>query len=272
MSDNRDRMIRKRHAMIAAERIDRIAKSLENNDFLSVAGACALLDASPATVRRDFAELVAQGRAERHHGGVSRLRRDALAMLPFAAREMQHATEKSVIARAATALLAPGDAVFVDGGTSTLHLASHLGAMPVRVITNSLRLAAAIGAASYANPIEVLCSGGYLLARGGLLIGPQARAGIEAYHARWAFLSAGGIGPDGVYNTDELVQDIERAMIACADRVVVLADHSKLGARALCRVCGIERVHMVVTDRHPEGAAVVERLRESGVQVTTVEV
>lgn len=253
--------------MIAAERLDRIAKILADRDFLPVAEACTLLDASPATVRRDFAELVAQGRAERHRGGVARPRRDALAMVPFAAREMEQPAAKSAIARAAAARLASGDAVFVDGGTSTLHLASHLGAVPVRVITNSLRLAAAIGASSYASPVEVQCTGGYLLARGGLLIGPQARAGVEAYRARWAFLSAGGIGPDGVFNTDELVQDVERAMIAHAERVAVLADHTKIGARALCRVCELARVHVLFTDAHPASADAIARIRDTGVEV-----
>lgn len=256
--------------MIPAERLDRLCKALEGNDFLSVAAAGSLLDASPATVRRDFTELVAQGRAERLRGGIARPRRDALAMAPFAAREMQLAAEKSAIARAAAARLSGGDAVLVDGGTSTLHLANHLGAVPVRVITNSLRLAAAIGAGRYDSPIEVLCTGGYLLARGGMLIGPQARAGVEAYHARWAFLSAGGVGPDGVFNTDELVQDVERAMIAHADRIAVLADHTKIGARALCRVCAIERIHLVITDRHPDSAERVAALRATGVEVDEV--
>lgn len=253
--------------MLAAERHDRLVKALEDKDFLAVEAACALVDASAATIRRDFAELVAQGRVERLHGGIARPRRDALAMLPFATREMQQAAAKSAIAKAAAARLKAGDVVFVDGGTSTLHLAAHLGAVPVRVITNSLRLAAAIGAARYDSPVEVHCTGGYLLARGGMLIGPQARAGVAAYHATWAFLSAGGVGPDGVFNTDELVQDVERAMIACADRVAVLADHTKVGARALCHVCELRAIQVLFTDAHPDSAAGVERIREAGVEV-----
>lgn len=252
--------------MLAAERHDRLVNLLRDKEFLGIDEACAAVGASPATIRRDFGELVAQGRVERLRGGVTRPRRDALAMVPFAAREMQRAAEKSAIARVAASLLAPGDAVFVDGGTSTLHLASHLGAVPVRVITNSLRLAAAIGATTYASPVEVHCTGGYLLTRGGLLIGPQARAGIAAYHARWAFLSVGGVGPDGVFNTDELVQDVEREMIAHADRVVVLADHSKIGARSLCRVCDLARVHELITDAAAPEAALRE-IRSAGVTV-----
>ena len=252
--------------MISAERFDRIVRALETTDFLTVAAACTLLDASPATVRRDFSELVALGRVERHRGGVSRRQRDALAMVPFAAREMQCAAEKSAIAKVAVSLLKAGDAIFVDGGTSTLHLANHLGSVPVRVITNSLRLAAVIGESTYTQPIEVHSTGGYLLPRSGLFIGPQARAGIATYHARWAFLSVGGIGPDGVFNTDELIQDIEREMIAHADRVVVLADHTKIGARSLCRVCDLDQVDMLITDGAASADALVP-IRHAGVEV-----
>lgn len=252
--------------MIPAERLRRIAAHLESHDVLAVDEACRLLGASPATIRRDFAELVAAGRAERHHGGVGRLRRDALAMVPLAARAVQHPAEKQAIAACAAGLLDSGQAVFVDGGTSTLQLADHLGAVPLRIITNSLRLAAALGAATYAAPIEVHLTGGYLLSRGGLLIGPQARQGIVAYHADWAFLSVGGIGEDGVFNTDELVQDLEREMIAHADRVAVLADRSKLGRRSLCRVCGLDAIDVLITDTGADQGQVAA-IRRAGVQV-----
>lgn len=258
--------------MIAAERHQLLLKALQSREFLSSDEICRVADVSIATARRDCAELVASGLVERHRGGIGRLRRDGLAMAPFAVREMRQAAEKSAIAAAAAARLGAGDAVFVDGGTSTLHLAMHLGAAPVRVITNSLRLAAAISGGTYANPIEVLVTGGYLLARGGMLIGPQARSGVEAYRARWAFLSAGGVGPEGVFNTDELVQDVERSMIAGAERVAVLADHTKIGARALCRVCDLARIHLLITDRHSASAAVVQRIRDSGVEVVEAEV
>jgi DeoR/GlpR family transcriptional regulator of sugar metabolism len=253
----------------AAERLSEMGNWLQAQEFLSVTEACKRADASPATIRRDFAQLVAQGVAERHRGGVRRSRRDALSMVPFAVREMRMAAEKSAIAAAAAKLIEPGDVVFVDGGTSTLHLAEHLGRVPVRVITNSLRLAVALGERSYEQPVEMHISGGYLLPRSGLLVGPQAREGIARYHARWAFLSVGGIGTDGVWNTDELVAEIEQGMIANADRVVVLADRSKLGARSLLHVAALSKVHLLITDG--DGPA-VEELRAAGCDVRTVAV
>jgi DeoR family fructose operon transcriptional repressor len=250
----------------AAERHAVLTQWLQQQEFLSVAEACRRAEASPATIRRDFAQLVARGVAERHRGGVRRPQRDALAMVPFAVREMRQAAEKSAIARAAAALLAPGDAVFIDGGTSTLHLAAHLGAVPVRIITNSLRLAVAVGERPTDQPVEVHLSGGYLLPRSGLLVGPQARATIAGYHARWAFLSVGGVHAGGIDNTDGLVVDLEQAMIASCERAVVLADHTKLGARSLCHVAPLARIALVITDAGADPAALAA-IRAAGVEV-----
>ena len=250
----------------AAERVAEMSKWLQEQEFLSVTDACKRCDASPATIRRDFIQLVAQGVAERHRGGVRRQRRDALAMVPFAVREMRNAIEKSAIARAAVGLLRAGDAVFVDGGTSTLHLASHLGRVPVRIITNSLRLAVALGEQRYDEPPEVHLSGGWLLPRSGLLIGPQARATITQYHATWAFLSVGGISPAGVYNTDAMISDIEQAMIAGAERVAVLADHTKIGVRSLCQVAPLKKVDVLITDAGADSTA-LDSIRSEGVDV-----
>ena len=239
---------------------------LQEHEFLNVADACRMFDASPATVRRDFLQLVAQGSGERHRGGVRRPHRDALAMVPFAVREMRMAAEKSLIAAAACARLRAGDVVFVDGGTSTLHLAAHVGRVPVRLITNSVRLGVAVGERTYDHPVEVHLSGGYLLPRSGLLIGPPAREGIARYHAHWAFLSVGGVHVDGIDNTDEMVTDVEHAMIANAERVVVLADHTKLGVRSLCHVAPLSRIALVITDAGADPVQLA-RLREAGVEV-----
>ena len=119
--------------------------------------------------------------------------------------------------------------------------------------------------------VEVFLTGGYIYPQSGLLIGPQAVAAIGRYHANWAFLSVGGICSSGIYNTNEFVAENELAMIEKAERVAVLADHRKIGSPSMCRVCGLDRVHLLITDRHPSTVFALKQLEGEGIKVVTVD-
>ena len=114
-------------------------------------------------------------------------------------------------------------------------------------------------------------TGGYLYPQSGLLIGPQAVAGISRYHANWALLSTAGISPEGSFNTNEFIAESERMMIDRADRVAVLADHTKVGGRSMCHVCGLDKIDVLITDRHPSSVFALKKLEAEGVKVVTVE-
>lgn len=259
--------------MIQRERRQRVLDYLLDRDVLTVEEACTLLNASPATVRRDFRALAKMGLAERTRGGVGRVQTVLGGMLPFVAREVQQSREKDAIACEAARLLRPGDVVMIDGGTSTFHLAKYLPDCPLRIITNSLRMAAALGDKRHADAdVEVFLTGGYVYPQSGLLVGPQAVNTLAQYHADWAFLSVGGICEDGIFNTNELVVESERMMIRNADRTVVLADHTKIGRRSMCRLAELSLLFRLITDSYPETDATIQRLREMGLDIVSVEV
>jgi len=253
------------------ERHERILKHLSLNGFLSVTDGIALLDASPATLRRDFNALAAAGVAERTHGGLRGLGTPTASIPAFEEREIQHSDAKAALAARAAALLSPGDTVIVDGGTTTVHLARSFPSIPLRVITNSLRFVAVLSERGpERSKIDVLVAGGYLSPSSWLLVGPQANANLARYHARWLFLSAAGVDADGVYNTDEFVVESERIMIANADRIVLMADHSKLGVRGMCRLCPVENLHLLITDDDPSTDHIRRDIAARGVQVETI--
>ena len=171
----------------------------------------------------------------------------------------------------AAALLGPGDTVTVDGGTTTSMLASFIPDFPLRVITNSVRLVTALEALHRDHPLlEIYVTGGLLYPHSGILLGPGAQASVSQYHAQWAFLSAGGITDSHVFNTNELVVGTERAMIDGAEKVVVLADHSKIGKHSLCAVVSVENIDILITDEHPENDEALRRIEDLGVQVIKV--
>ncbi|QDV68904.1 Glycerol-3-phosphate regulon repressor [Rosistilla carotiformis] len=247
-------------------RHEEIMKVLAETGTLSVEEAVARFGASVATVRRDFGEMADANLVRRVRGGVQVLHNDQT--MPIAIREVRQRNAKLAIAREAVTMLAPGNVVFVDGGTTTLQMGNCLPAIPLRLITNSLRLAAAIESHSSSRAMhELFLTGGFLFPGTGLLVGPSAQASIAQYHAQWTLLSVSGINLSGLYNDNEHVVESERLMIAHADRVIVLADHTKIGKHSMCHIAGLNEIDVIVTNRHPDTAEALEAFENAGVEV-----
>lgn len=249
------------------ERLKRILAALDNGEELTVDQACRRFKASPATIRRDFQRLHAEGRVDKTWGGVKARGRSFNLMPPYPVRETrQTASKKSIAARAAT-LVRDGDVVFIDGGTTTAHLAPLLAPLRIRVITNSLVIAHDMDRQQRNGPgAEVYLTGGMLFPQSELLVGPQARQTLQQYHAQWVFLSCGGLDHRGASNHEERIVDIEQTMIAQAERVAILADRSKCGIRSMVHLCAWEDVDAWITDA-PENHPCVEAARKCGVSV-----
>lgn len=223
---------------------------------LSVDEACRKLAVSPATARRDFATVVAEGLALKAWGGLRRLPPSAPAttdMIPSGIRQGMNQEEKDRIAKAAAAHIEDGDVVLIDGGTTTLCLAPHLADRRVRILTNSILMAHRIDQLRTSpQGAEVFLTGGFLYPSSGLLVGPEAVRSIENYHADKVFLSVGGLDSQGATNTNQLVVESERAMLRQADKIFVLADSSKWQRREMVRAFAWREVGVLVTEAPPQ--------------------
>jgi len=241
--------------MISKKRDRQILELLDVHRELSVGEACREFSISPATARRAFARIAAEGSAEKIWGGLSR--RSELHdsdMVPSRLRETLNAEAKERIAREAATLVKDRDVVAIDGGTTTLRLAPYLANRAVRIVTNSILIAHRIEQLrSDANGAEVFLTGGFVYPGSGLLVGPQAVANLRQYHSQWAFLSVGGLDPEGATNTNQLVVESERAIIENAENVVILADSSKWGRRDMIRQCTWNEIGRIITDCGPVG-------------------
>jgi DeoR/GlpR family transcriptional regulator of sugar metabolism len=256
--------------MLQKQRQDKILECLAGGNYLSVEDAVRVFKSSPATIRRDFLELAESGQVLKVRGGVSS--RKAQTVLPFSDRESSCFSEKEAIAKSAVSMICAGDVVFIDGGTTTFHMASVLPDMNIRIITNSLRLASALEERSLNARWEIYLTGGFLYTRSGILLGPNAQGSLAQYHANLAFLSVSGIDGDGVYNNSELVVDAERVMISNSDRTVIMADHTKIGKHGLAKVCELDKICGIITDRNVSSNKSLNLIRKKGVGITLVDV
>jgi DeoR/GlpR family transcriptional regulator of sugar metabolism len=254
------------------QRLRQIIELLAAHEELSVEQACALTQASPATVRRAFAELGQTGEVEKTWGGIRRRAAGPALLAPpaFAARVAEHAAEKRAIAQAAAALPQDGQVIMIDGGTTTYQVAEFLAGRRVRVITNSLVIAQAIDQFQGARRgAEVLLCGGMLQPESGIVAGSAAESFLKRYRADWLFLGCAGVDAERVTNYNEAVLDSEKLMIERSARLVLLADHTKLGQAAMCELCPTRKLDHLITGSHaPE--RLLEEIRERGVKVTRV--
>ena len=232
--------------MLQRIRQDKIVEYLAENTFLTVEKAVELFSSSPATIRRDFAYLAENNLVMRVHGGIKKLDSQHNA-LPYAIRENRYSSEKAALARKAVELLSPGNVIFIDGGSTTAQIGYFLPDIDLRIISNSLKLANIIEESHPLNSaLEFYMTGGFLYKKSGIFLGPKTQESLSKYHADIAFISVAGIDLNGISNTNELVVETERTMIENADKVVVIADSSKLGQSAMCKVCQLSDIDVLI--------------------------
>ncbi len=256
----------KRKTMHSLERRRHILELLKTESFLTVEQVQKLLGSSPATTRRDFADLADQMMVVRGHGGIHRID-DApvMGVVPFSRRQVTNPEAKERIAQKAAELLSPNDVVIIDGGTTTAPIARYISPL-VRIITNSLPLASALNEPlSDKNPIpEVNVTGGYLYPKSEVLLGPQTVQALKQYHANWAFLGCHGITAEAIHNSNGMVVDTQQEMINRAEKVAILADSSKFDKAAMVRLCELNAIDVIITDSKPP-KNIESALKENGV-------
>jgi len=187
----------------------------------------------------------------------------------FAAREQQNVAAKRAIAGAAAGLLRPGGTVFLDAGTTVLHLARHMriNACPAVVFTNGLVLAQEMSA----DPDrEVHLLGGRLRGANQSIVGPDAQAMLGRLWVDQLFLGVSGLDLEGRLSShDPEEAALNAAMTDRAAEIVVLADAAKLGLRAthevawLAALAAAARPVTLVTDAPPP-APLAKLLAQAG--------
>jgi DeoR family transcriptional regulator, fructose operon transcriptional repressor len=259
-------MITFENSRLAAGRLEAIRQILRQRHIVRVDELCASLGVSAATVRRDLLALDRQGRLRRVHGGAVGL--DGSLEEPlFEDKTRLAAREKERIARTALSCIKPTDSVFLDGGSTVLTLAHRLtGMTQLTVVTNSLRVAAAFAAGGP----RMIVTGGEFRRLSQTLVGPLTRPLIEQLRVDTAFIGTIGLNPrDGLTTTDPREAQTKEAVMARAERVVLLADSSKIGKVSFVRFGSLDGVDLIITDRKAPAAA-VRALRKKGVKVLAV--
>ncbi len=230
--------------MATETRRDRLRELVQARGFAALGELASSLEVSESTIRRDLELLELAGEARRTHGGVY-WTGESDTIQVFESRKDDQWPAKQAIGVAAAALIEDHDTILLDGGSTTYELARQLISRPLQVVTNSLPVAHLL---STSDSIDLVMIGGCVRGRTSVTIGPMADSMLGGINVRKAFLSVAGINEQGYFNSDMMLVESEKVMLARADQAFVVADNSKFGRASLSRLCGLQDVHGVVTD------------------------
>ncbi|MGW1895433.1 DeoR/GlpR family DNA-binding transcription regulator [Streptomyces sp. NPDC002004] len=253
MSENQNLLAEQRRALILDE--------VRRRGGVRVNELTRKLGVSDMTVRRDLDALARQGVLEKVHGGAVPVLEASTHEPGFEAKSGLELTAKEEIAKAAAALVAPGSAIALSGGTTTYALAHHLVDVPdLTVVTNSVRVADVFHSAQRSSgqrqgAATVVLTGG-VRTPSDSLVGPVADQAIAGLHFDLLFLGVHGISVEAGLSTPNLAEaETNRRLVQSARRVVVVADHTKWGTVGLSTFAALGQVDTLVTDAGlPTGA------------------
>ncbi|NED95045.1 DeoR/GlpR transcriptional regulator [Phytoactinopolyspora alkaliphila] len=234
--------------MLAEQRRSRILHEVAHRGAARVTDLAVLLDVSEMTIRRDLDVLADRDALDKVHGGATARRAPSTDEPGFAAKSVRQQAEKEAIAQAAAALVSPGAAIAISAGTTTWTFARRLSAVPnLTVVTNSIQIADVFHASPSPDTSVVLTGG--VRTPSDALVGPVAVSALRQLHVDLVFLGVHGMDPGAGFTTPNILEaETNRAMVSAAQRLVVLADHTKWRTVGLSTIAGLDQADVLVSD------------------------
>lgn len=255
------------HSHKRSDRMLAMLALLQENGQMALSQLATRLGTSEATIRRDVAVLAAQGLLDRTHGGARPVQGSK--ELPVRLRDGRNQAAKSRIASAAAQLVPEGKhAIGLSGGTTAAEVLRALQhRTDLTIITNSLSIGLE---AAEQGQSRVLIAGGVLRSNSLELVGSLAEATLRLVNVGTALVGADGVSSTGGLTThDDIEARTNHTMIERAQRVIAVADATKIGHVTLAKMADLTEIDVLVTDSNAP-ADELAHIREAGVEVVIV--
>ncbi|OPH56388.1 DeoR family transcriptional regulator [Paenibacillus ferrarius] len=212
------------------------------------------------TLRRDLEKLEFMGLLRRTFGGAILVGKD-IALQDRTGLMME---EKMRIGLQAAQLVASGDSIFLDGGSTTLQVARYLKPeLNITVVTNALNIAAEL----QGKQISTIVVGGMMLDQTSTLVGPIAAGSIAKMAFDRVFIGTTGVSvKHGFSNSNMHEAEIKQLVIEQASEVNIVMDHTKYSMRDLFSFASLDGVDRIISDRRPD-QELEEALKEASVEI-----
>lgn len=229
--------------MYQKERVDKILNILREKGYVSVKYLCDEIGYSKATLNRDLNFMEKQKMIKRSYGGVEIVENKGV-VLQFRYHKMKN--EKKKLCRAAAALIDDGDVIFIDGSSTTEFMIEYLaGKKNLTVITNNTAI---ISFLSEFESIKTICLGGEIIEAPTMLGGELCVKNAMSYKADKLFFASNSINEKGEIGGSGAYGLLINIMAENSDKVIYLADHSKINLSFKRVIMTADEVDTIITD------------------------
>lgn len=235
--------------MLAIERRNAILSKLSAEGKVVVSDLSIEFNVTEETIRRDLEKLDRDGLARKTYGGAVKNENFNID-LPFQVRKQTNVESKRAIAEKIGELIHDGDYIMLDSSTTALYVVQRiLTRKNITLITNSIEILIEL----CNKPDWMIISTGGVLKEGGLsLVGYQAEKLVAGFHVDLAVCSCKGLDENlTVTDSNERDSEIKKAFFNSANRKILAVDSSKFGKTSFVKVCEVENIDTLVTDKDP---------------------
>lgn len=245
------------------ERIYQIHELLRERKRISLDELCTIFEVSKNTIRRDITELEEDGVIKKVYGGIVLKEAQITSLEPFSAREIRNINEKQKIAAVAASLVNDGEVIYIDSGTTTMHMLPHLAEKNfLTIVTASVYV---LDWATQFNNLNVIATGGNLQVPIKAFVGASVVDCIRNYNFSKIFLASTGISIEhGATNASPLECEIKKELMQKSCDKYLLVDSSKFDVASLMTYSELTDINYIITDKNPP-ENYLDYFRENGI-------
>ena len=233
--------------MVKNRRHQILKSALKQQKILTVETAIELTQASESTIRRDFEMLEQEGWVKRFHGGAEYTLKPK-DELEFMTRYVVRQPDKELIAAYASTLVEDGDTIFLDGGTTVIHIIPYLSGKDIHVVTNGLSHVALL--LEHNIPTTIL--GGEIKEVTSVVVGEETSRQLSFYYFDKAFLGTNGISETHGFSTPDVREGAVKSMVVRHSKeAYFLADESKFGKSSFSKICELNEATCITNKPQP---------------------
>lgn len=248
--ENPDCRVKEREeSMAGKERLMVIRQTVQTEKKVSVGELSRICRVTEETIRRDLDKLEVEGVVTRVHGGAIWNEGAQKEGIHFYRRLSKHLREKQEIARKTAELLEGKSTIIADSSTTVVEALKLVPqSQDVTIVTNSTEVFREFQQSAF----NIISTGGEFNKKSLSLQGQLAKTNIAKYNVSLALISCKGLSIEkGVLDSNEGEAEIKKAMLAQAEEVALLVDHSKFDQSAFVNLIALEKVNYLITDTKP---------------------